>query len=125
VGDRRSDSHSVADLAVRRPQLIIGDNEFPRRGNRFSFAALSKSRPNKDAGALELDRSADVGPVERAMDWYRIEGNWNQIKGRIKERWGEILDDDLEKIEGRRDRFIGEIQEHYGRARKRRRAGME
>jgi uncharacterized protein YjbJ (UPF0337 family) len=63
--------------------------------------------------------------VERAMDWYRIEGNWNQIKGRIKERWGEILDDDLEKIEGRRDRFIGEIQEHYGRARKRRRAGME
>jgi uncharacterized protein YjbJ (UPF0337 family) len=59
------------------------------------------------------------------MDWYRIEGNWNQIKGRIKERWGELLDDDLEKIEGRRDRFIGEFQESYGRERERRRAGMQ
>jgi uncharacterized protein YjbJ (UPF0337 family) len=62
---------------------------------------------------------------ERVMDWYRIEGNWNQIKGRIKERWGEFLDDDLEKIAGRRDRFIGEFQESYGRKRERRRAGMQ
>lgn len=56
------------------------------------------------------------------MDWYRIEGNWNQIKGRLKEMWGEFTDDDLEKIEGRRDQFVGRVQEDFGIARDRFRA---
>ena len=48
------------------------------------------------------------------MDWNRVEGNWKQIKGRVKEKWGNLTDDDLGKIAGRRDQLEGKIQERYG-----------
>lgn len=48
------------------------------------------------------------------MDWNRIEGNWKQLKGQIKEKWANLTDDDLEKIAGRRDQLEGKIQERYG-----------
>ena len=53
------------------------------------------------------------------MDWTRVEGNWKQIKGRVKERWGKLTDDDLTAIAGRRERLEGMIQERYGYARER------
>jgi len=37
------------------------------------------------------------------MDWNRIEGNWKQAQGRIKEKWGKLTDDDLTRINGRRE----------------------
>lgn len=43
------------------------------------------------------------------MDWNRVEGNWKQIKGKIKERWGKLTDDDLNIIDGRRDQLEGKI----------------
>jgi uncharacterized protein YjbJ (UPF0337 family) len=49
-----------------------------------------------------------------AMDWNRVEGNWKQIKGKVKEKWGDLTDDDLDKIAGRRDQLEGKIQERYG-----------
>jgi uncharacterized protein YjbJ (UPF0337 family) len=36
------------------------------------------------------------------MDWNRVEGNWKQMKGKVKEKWGNLTDDDLDKIAGRR-----------------------
>ena len=51
------------------------------------------------------------------MDWDRIEGNWKQFKGQAKRKWGELTDDDLDKLEGRRDELIGKIQERKGIAR--------
>lgn len=47
------------------------------------------------------------------MNWEKIEGNWNQIKGRVKEKWGKFTDDDLEIIAGKRDQLIGKLQEKY------------
>lgn len=47
------------------------------------------------------------------MNWDRIEGNW-QFTGKVKEKWGQLTDDDLTKINGRRDQLEGKIQEHYG-----------
>ncbi len=41
-------------------------------------------------------------------------GKWKQIKGDIKERWGKLTDDDLTVIEGKRDKFLGILQERYG-----------
>ena len=46
-----------------------------------------------------------------------LKGQWNQLKGRVKERWGELTNDDLDRIEGRRDQLVGAIQKQYGRAR--------
>ncbi|ESY74109.1 hypothetical protein X743_10120 [Mesorhizobium sp. LNHC252B00] len=37
------------------------------------------------------------------MDWNRVEGNWKQVKGKVKEQWGKLTDDDLNRIAGRRD----------------------
>ncbi len=51
------------------------------------------------------------------MNWDRIEGNWQQVKGRIKEKWGQLTDDDLTEISGRRDVMLGKMQERYGIAR--------
>ena len=48
------------------------------------------------------------------MNNERIKGNWNQFKGKIKEKWGRLTDDDLDVAEGQRDQLIGKIQEKYG-----------
>ena len=48
------------------------------------------------------------------MNWDRVEGNWMQFKGKAKEQWGKLTDDQLDQIEGRRDRLVGVLQEQYG-----------
>jgi uncharacterized protein YjbJ (UPF0337 family) len=48
------------------------------------------------------------------MNWDRIEGNWTQINGRVKEQWGKLTDDDVDVIAGKRDQLVGKIQESYG-----------
>ena len=53
------------------------------------------------------------------MDWDRIEGNWKQFKGKVKEQWGKLTDDEIDEIAGRRDQLEGKIQERYGSPRTR------
>ncbi len=48
------------------------------------------------------------------MNWDEITGNWTQFKGKIKERWGKLTDDDLTTIAGKRDQLAGKLQERYG-----------
>jgi uncharacterized protein YjbJ (UPF0337 family) len=50
------------------------------------------------------------------MDWNRVEGNWKQLKGKVKEQWGRLTEDDLDVIAGRQDQLEGKIQERYGYA---------
>jgi len=51
------------------------------------------------------------------MNWNVIEGNWKQAKGKVKEQWGKLTDDQLDMVSGRRDQLVGKIQECYGIAR--------
>ncbi|HEV3113844.1 MAG TPA: CsbD family protein [Candidatus Binataceae bacterium] len=51
------------------------------------------------------------------MDKDRMKGKWNQIKGDIKRKWGQITDDDLLQAEGDMDKVIGKIQERTGEQR--------
>ena len=44
----------------------------------------------------------------------RAEGNWLQFKGKVKEQWGKLTDDDLDVIAGKRDQLLGKIQERHG-----------
>ena len=46
----------------------------------------------------------------------KAEGKWDQVKGRVKEAWGDLTDDDLEKSEGKMDRLVGTIKEKTGEA---------
>lgn len=48
------------------------------------------------------------------MNQDRIEGNWKQFKGKAKEQWGKLTDDDLDVIAGKRDQLLGRIQERHG-----------
>jgi uncharacterized protein YjbJ (UPF0337 family) len=45
-----------------------------------------------------------------------LQGNWKQLRGRVKEMWGNLTDDDLDRIDGHTDRLIGLLQERYGYA---------
>jgi uncharacterized protein YjbJ (UPF0337 family) len=51
------------------------------------------------------------------MNWDQMEGKWKQVKGSIKEKFGKLTDDDLQMINGNRDKLVGKIQERYGIAR--------
>ena len=48
------------------------------------------------------------------MNWDRIEGNWEQLKGSARERWGKLTDDELQEARGKRERLSGRVQERYG-----------
>ena len=48
------------------------------------------------------------------MNWDRIGGNWKQMKGALKERWGKLTDDEFDQMAGQRDKLVGKIQERYG-----------
>ncbi|TAH37245.1 MAG: CsbD family protein [Planctomycetota bacterium] len=50
------------------------------------------------------------------MNWDQVEGNWRQVKGKVKERWGILTDSDLDEIAGRREQLLGKLQARYGYA---------
>lgn len=51
------------------------------------------------------------------MNWNEIQGQWNQVKGKAREKWGKLTDDDIQVIAGKKDQFLGKLQERYGMAR--------
>jgi len=48
------------------------------------------------------------------MDSNIIKGNWNKLKGKAKEMWGKLTDDDLTEIAGKKDQLLGKLQKKYG-----------
>lgn len=48
------------------------------------------------------------------MNWDQVKGNWTQFRGKVKEQWGELTDDDLDRMAGQREQLIGQIQKRYG-----------
>lgn len=49
--------------------------------------------------------------------WDQIAGRWKQVKGEARKQWADLTDDDLEYVNGEREKLIGKIQERYGTAR--------
>ena len=50
------------------------------------------------------------------MNWDHVQGNWNQMTGKVKEKWGNPTDDDLTVIAGNRDQLADMLQKRYGHA---------
>lgn len=48
------------------------------------------------------------------MNWDQVEGQWKEIKGKVREKWAKLTDDDLDLIAGKKDRLLGKLQTHYG-----------
>jgi uncharacterized protein YjbJ (UPF0337 family) len=64
-----------------------------------------------------LPQCASKRERRTAMNWDRVEGNWKQMRGKIREKWGKLTDDDLDVVAGKRDQLVGRIQAAYGRNR--------
>lgn len=48
------------------------------------------------------------------MNWEHVEGNWKQLRGKVRERWGKLTDDDFDIIAGKRHQLVGKLQATYG-----------
>ncbi len=47
----------------------------------------------------------------------KVMGNWNQMKGKVKQKWGQLTDDELSEVEGNIDQLVGLVQQKTGEAR--------
>ena len=63
---------------------------------------------------IEVEEAFLALRQEEKMEWHQIEGNWKQVKRRIKEKWGKLTDDDLDAINGRRNQLEDRIHRRYG-----------
>lgn len=64
--------------------------------------------------AMAENSTATEINTEAGSAWNQIEGNWIVFKGKVKEQWGKLTDDDLTQIQGQRDQLVGRIQKLYG-----------
>ncbi len=64
-----------------------------------------------------IDQVSDSGNRTMSGATDMISGQWNQIKGKVKERWGELTDDDLMQAQGKFEQLVGVIQKRTGQAR--------
>jgi uncharacterized protein YjbJ (UPF0337 family) len=51
---------------------------------------------------------------ETKMNRDILEGKWKQLRGKVREEWGDLTDDELDQIAGKRDQLVGKVQERYG-----------
>jgi len=66
---------------------------------------------------LFLEAVSELKRRNHSMNWDQVAGSWKQTKGKIREKWGKLTDDDLDVIAGKRDQLVGRLQERYGMAR--------
>ncbi|HCD51031.1 MAG TPA: general stress protein CsbD [Balneolaceae bacterium] len=50
------------------------------------------------------------------MNDLKIKGNWNETKGKLKQKYSELTDDDVALVEGKEDEFLGRLQKKLGKA---------
>ena len=100
------------------------ENQLQTEWPTYRRTATGEFKEYKEATRDAYERASDS--IERAGHesaakadsiWEQVKGNWKQFKGSIKENWNHLTDDDIEAMEGRREKIIGKIQEKYGEAR--------
>jgi uncharacterized protein YjbJ (UPF0337 family) len=55
-----------------------------------------------------------IAEVIHIMNSDQLEGNWTQFKGKMREKWGKLTDNDWETVAGKKDQLLGKLQERYG-----------
>lgn len=88
-----------------------------REAARDSFERIrSRAHAGTATAGMAARDTADYAGDKSGAVWDQVKGNWNQFRGSVKERWNELTDDDLDAMEGRREKIVGKIQERYGEA---------
>jgi uncharacterized protein YjbJ (UPF0337 family) len=62
---------------------------------------------------LEASRQDSV-KRRNEMNWDIVEGKWKQVKGHVQQQWGRLTNDELDYIQGSREKLAGKLQERYG-----------
>lgn len=103
-GDHKADWHDVRDAS------------------RDAFERV-RTRSLGTAGAVGMTHASETasGAADYAGDkgdamWEQIKGNWHQFKGAVKSKWNDLTDDEIDQMQGDRERIYGKIQEKYGEA---------
>jgi uncharacterized protein YjbJ (UPF0337 family) len=95
-------------------------------GVETSLTQRGESVARTDRSATHVVRGNDPNVLQEfTMNEDIIEGNWKQIAGKIKQKWGKLTDDDLQKASGQREYLLGKLQEHYGIAKEKAEAELK
>jgi uncharacterized protein YjbJ (UPF0337 family) len=88
-----------------------------RSASRDAFDRIRSRAHGAAAGTGTVARdTADYASDKGDAVWDQVKGNWNQFRGSVKEKWNDLTDDDLDAMDGRREKIVGKIQERYGEA---------
>jgi len=87
-------------------------------GITFLMIFLIRNAQNRESEAVQLKLDELIRATKTARNTLlEFFGNWNIIKGKIKQKWATLTDDDLQFVEGKQDELIGRIQKRTGEAR--------
>jgi uncharacterized protein YjbJ (UPF0337 family) len=82
--------------------------------------AFERVQNRTAAGMTRASETASVTGTTAAKKtdavWEQAKGNWHQFKGAVKAKWNDLTDDELDQMNGERERIVGKIQERYGKA---------
>ena len=73
------------------------------------YTQLATNRRWVSDGEPSIDERGGI-----IMNWTQIEGQWHQIAGQVKSKWGKLTDDDLKNVAGKQEQLVGKVQERYG-----------
>src|SRR5262245_39633015 len=84
-------------------------------------ACIPRHAPCVRERLMSMARGLGCGPSSPMgrdlMNKDVLQGKWREMKGKVKEQWGNLTDDDLDKIDGKSDQIVGLLQQRYGYAR--------
>jgi uncharacterized protein YjbJ (UPF0337 family) len=83
----------------------------PNDRSRYVSGFTPKMRSNPDN---PYSAGSFFGKMEDVMNQDQTKGKFQQLKGKLKETWGRLTDDDISLYEGQRDQFFGKLQAKYG-----------
>jgi uncharacterized protein YjbJ (UPF0337 family) len=77
---------------------------------------MSLAKENHQSRQIETMTNDSVWSRMNFMSTLQIKGNWNIAKGKLKQKFAQLTDDDLQFVEGKEDELIGRIQKRTGQA---------
>jgi uncharacterized protein YjbJ (UPF0337 family) len=80
------------------------------------------AKSNERGDATSFDPKAEISIV---MTNLQLKGNWNQVKGKLKQKYAQLTDDDLTFAEGKDDELLGRLQKKLGQTKEDIRAQIE
>jgi uncharacterized protein YjbJ (UPF0337 family) len=108
LGKRCEESHAVLQLR----QVSSGDVKARWLAR---CCVDDRARVASHCGGVHLREK--LRQRRRTMNRDTLKGQWTQLKGKVRQQWGKLTDDEIDQMQGNAEMLIGKIQERYGRSR--------